>query len=284
MPPITIPEATIFSLSVNNFDAINNDGEIISGDLRTATKFIADYNANKKMLILCHMPSIAKRLNIKPFAAYDLLEIFAFVKPACFTLPNISGLINACGLMRDCDFSVPERSADYPLVMRELVIFLLQELAEDKNPDRLKPIVWAMARGGWSWAAVILLALGEDQGNAQAYDLANSKNINKNIKPSLNIWHRLKEWQDEAPLPAPGNHPIHPPETRQRLADLLKYNAEQRPTQADFASAVSGAFINPIDDNPNFILAEAGTGVGKTLGYIAHSSLWAEKNQSPVWI
>ena len=278
MPPITIPEAAIFSLGVNNFSAMNNDGEIISGDLRAAAKFIADYNADKKMLILCHMPSIANRLNIKPFAAYDILEIFAFVKPASFTLPNIAGLMAAC------DFSVPDKSTNYPSAMRKLVIFLLQELAEYKNSDKLKPIVWAMARGGWSWAAVILLALGEDQGDTQAYDLANNKNINKNIKPSLNIWHSLKEWQDEAPLPAPGNHPIHPPETRQRLADLLKYNAEQRPTQADFASAVSGAFINPIDDNPNFILAEAGTGVGKTLGYIAPASLWAEKNQSPVWI
>ncbi len=32
------------------------------------------------------------------------------------------------------------------------------------------------------------------------------------------------------------------------------------------------------------MLAEAGTGVGKTLGYIAPSGLWAEKNKGPVWI
>jgi ATP-dependent DNA helicase DinG len=32
------------------------------------------------------------------------------------------------------------------------------------------------------------------------------------------------------------------------------------------------------------VLAEAGTGVGKTLGYIAPASLWAEKNQGTVWI
>ena len=278
MQSIIIPEAAIFSLGVNNFDAINNDGEIISGDLRAATKFIKQYNTDKKMLILCHMPSIAKRLNIKPFAAYDLLEIFAFVKPASFTLPNISGLIAAC------DLPVPDKSDNYPLLMRKLLIFLLQELSEDKKPDRLKPIVWAMARDGWPWAGVILSALGEDQGEIQAYDLNNGKNNNKNIKPNLNIWHRLKEWQDQAPLPPPGNQPVYPAETRQRLADLLTSNAEQRPTQADFSSAVSGAFTNPIDENPNFILAEAGTGVGKTLGYIAPASLWAEKNQSPVWI
>ena len=37
-------------------------------------------------------------------------------------------------------------------------------------------------------------------------------------------------------------------------------------------------------DRPQAVLAEAGTGVGKTLGYIAAASLWAEKNRGAVWI
>src|SRR5690606_30584739 len=32
------------------------------------------------------------------------------------------------------------------------------------------------------------------------------------------------------------------------------------------------------------VIAEAGTGTGKTLGYVAPASLWAEKNGAPVWI
>ena len=32
------------------------------------------------------------------------------------------------------------------------------------------------------------------------------------------------------------------------------------------------------------MLAEAGTGTGKTLGYIAPASLWAERNHGTVWI
>ena len=39
-----------------------------------------------------------------------------------------------------------------------------------------------------------------------------------------------------------------------------------------------------IPDQPQAVLAEAGTGVGKTLGYIAPASLWAEKNRGSVWI
>ena len=48
---------------------------------------------------------------------------------------------------------------------------------------------------------------------------------------------------------------------------------------------MSKAFINPeFEGQSNFILAEAGTGVGKTLGYIAPASVWAEKNEAPVWL
>ena len=54
---------------------------------------------------------------------------------------------------------------------------------------------------------------------------------------------------------------------------LLGPNAEARPQQADYASAVSAAFApRESEGEPNVVLAEAGTGVGKTLGYIAPAS------------
>ena len=37
-------------------------------------------------------------------------------------------------------------------------------------------------------------------------------------------------------------------------------------------------------DNPNMLLAEAGTGIGKTLGYLAPASLWAEQAGGAVWV
>ena len=37
-------------------------------------------------------------------------------------------------------------------------------------------------------------------------------------------------------------------------------------------------------DAPNLVLAEAGTGIGKTLGYLAPASLWAERAGGAVWI
>jgi len=73
-----------------------------------------------------------------------------------------------------------------------------------------------------------------------------------------------------------------------RLAQMIAAGpnlAEARPTQSDYASAASQAFApREREDQPNVVLVEAGTGVGKTLGYVAPASLWAEKNGAPVWI
>ncbi|NQV21604.1 MAG: ATP-dependent DNA helicase, partial [Rhodospirillales bacterium] len=74
-------------------------------------------------------------------------------------------------------------------------------------------------------------------------------------------------------------------EARQRLQILLEPGAETRPQQSDYAAGITPGF-SPRDepDTPNVVLAEAGTGIGKTLGYIAPASLWTERNQGAVWI
>jgi ATP-dependent DNA helicase DinG len=58
-----------------------------------------------------------------------------------------------------------------------------------------------------------------------------------------------------------------------------------RPEQAAYSAAASYAF-GPREDSgaPRVTLVEAGTGTGKTLGYLAPASLWAEKNGPGLWI
>jgi ATP-dependent DNA helicase DinG len=78
---------------------------------------------------------------------------------------------------------------------------------------------------------------------------------------------------------------VAPAEARGRLARLLGPLAEQRPGQADYADAAASAFAaREARGDPHVVLAEAGTGTGKTLGYIAPASLWAERNHGTVWI
>jgi len=219
-------------------------------------------------LLVCHAKALAERLGCDPFPALDLLELFAFVRPARFCLPTARGLARALNL------PLPAGPAAEAALLPAAADALLAELAAlaDADRDRAAAIAKVMGRGGWPWTAPVLGALGADPDSPPPID-------------ALAVWERLAPWEDRAPEPPPGNDPITDRETRARLAALLDSDAEARPQQADYASAAAAAF-QPRDraDTPRLVLAEAGTGTGKTLGYIAPASLWAEKNAGPVWI
>ncbi|HWT98278.1 MAG TPA: hypothetical protein VN229_11715, partial [Terriglobales bacterium] len=48
--------------------------------------------------LVCHLPTVLRRLRCERFPAFDLLELFAFVRPASFCLPTARGLGEAMGL------------------------------------------------------------------------------------------------------------------------------------------------------------------------------------------
>ena len=61
--------------------------------------------------------------------------------------------------------------------------------------------------------------------------------------------------------------------------------SEPRPQQRNYAATATYAFEpRQRKSENNILLAEAGTGLGKTLGYLAPAWLWARKNNAPVWI
>ncbi len=220
--------------------------------------------------LLCHARLTARRLTCDPFPAYDLLELFAFVRPASFCPPTPRGLADALALPRP---RTPEGAA---LTLRDAAAALLAELAARgarRDPDAAA-IAKALRDAGWPWGETVLAALGADNMPGPAVS-----------PPGLRVWERLPEWSDEPPPAPPDHQPVAPTEARRRLTEILPDSAEARPEQADYASAACQAFApRAAPGEPNVVLAEAGTGVGKTLGYIAPASLWAEKNRAPVWI
>ena len=260
-----LPKAPVLVAGLRAAAWLTSDGEIETLDPQTAA-----IRARETPPMLCHGPMTARRLGCDPFPAFDLLELFAFVRPARFCTPTPHGLAQALGL------PPPGDPLDALGLLREAAVALLRELGTrgpKQDPDA-PAIAWTMARGGWRWGPTVLASLG----------LQDETAVTGRRQP-LAVWDRLPEWGDEAPRPPPGNEPVEPTEARARLQGLLAEGAEERPEQADYCSAVSQAFL-PRDevDEPNFVLAEAGTGVGKTLAYIAPASLWAEKNQGTVWI
>jgi ATP-dependent DNA helicase DinG len=80
---------------------------------------------------------------------------------------------------------------------------------------------------------------------------------------------------------------VHPEAAAQRLAQLLTRSGldEARPSQAEYAEEAAYAFApRDREGEPRMMLAEAGTGVGKTLAYLAPASLWAQANGPAVWV
>ncbi|MDA0661294.1 MAG: ATP-dependent DNA helicase [Proteobacteria bacterium] len=261
---ILLPESPILVAGLSRAAWLSADGELDEFSLSAAAKRIGQ----TQRPILCRAPATARRLNIEPFPCFDILELFAFVRPATFCVPTPKGIAVAL------DMAVPDDSLAQAMSIRNAATILLRQASESLTERHDIATARAMTRGGWSWGAAILAALGQDED-----DIAGAPGA------GLDTWRRLPEWQDRAPPPTPGELSVSPAESRARLAELLGDGSEARPSQSDYASSVASVFAPRNDvDTPNVVLAEAGTGVGKTMGYIAPASLWAARNEAPVWI
>ncbi|HYM33494.1 MAG TPA: ATP-dependent DNA helicase [Candidatus Cybelea sp.] len=258
-----MPDAPVLAVGAREAVWLSADGEIETLTLNDAAARAAD---TAPMVI--HAPEAAAKLRRERFRALDLLELFAFVRPAHFVLPTANGLAVALGVPR------PRDHAAEAMMVRGAAETLLAELASFEPAAALVAarIASTMAKGGWRWAPSVLAALGEPAPGLGPFG-------------GLDAWNRLAEWSEHAPEPPPGDLAVSPEDARKRLKSLVGEHAEARPQQSDYAAAAAAAFApRDLAGTPNLVLAEAGTGVGKTLGYVAPASLWAERNHGPVWI
>ena len=95
----------------------------------------------------------------------------------------------------------------------------------------------------------------------------------------------LRSTPSLRPEPPAGQHGISDEDARLHLARALGEGSEVRLAQSDYAGHVAAAFQPPEREaEPHVVLAEAGTGVRKTMGYLAPATLWAETNEGAVWV
>jgi len=260
-PQVLVPQAPVLVAGFREVLWLTPDGEI-----EALSPAEAHNRIEHEMPMLCHARATARRLDMPVFPALDLLELFAFVHPARFCVPTPRGLAEALGI------EPPRRPAEECVSLATAARLLLEELGGETDAEA-RTVAAAMDRGGWPWAPAVIAALPACDPDA------------RERAAGMRVWTRLADWTEPSPVPAPGNETVRPAEARLRLAELLGTGAEPRPEQADYAAAVATAFA-PREEpgRPRAVLAEAGTGVGKTLGYIAPASLWAEKNGGSVWI
>ena len=213
--------------------------------------------------ILLNAPLVAARLGLPELSGLDLLELFAFVHPARFAVPTPAGLARALGLPASAEDGAA------PGFFQAAAAALL---------DRLDDPAWPERDGAWS-AGQMLARLRWPWANAVA------TRLRRPDRPERWLFSRLPEWEDAAARPEPRPVVLGEPEVEARLATLVGIHAEPREGQRAYAAAAARAFDpRRIEGRPTLLLAEAGTGIGKTLGYLAPASLYAERAGAPVWI
>ncbi|MEK7801649.1 MAG: ATP-dependent DNA helicase, partial [Pseudomonadota bacterium] len=204
----------------------------------------------------------------------DILELYAFVFPTTFCVPTVHGVTKSLGLQP------PQEDSDYPLSLIECADILLSILTTHSKKEKLLEIAGVMGHNGrsWGWTPYVFAAMG------QTYD---AKTTISSTRNTLNVWSKLPEWTEAPPQPPPSHHSITGDEVRSALQSILttKQGAESRAEQMNYATRLAEGFKPPdVPDHPHVILAEAGTGVGKTLGYLAPATVWSSKNDGAVLV
>src|ERR1700720_2274429 len=92
-PQVLVPQAPVLLAGHREVLWLSPDGEI-----EVLTPAEARGRVERETPMLCHARATARRLEVPIFPALDLLELFAFVRPARFCVPTPRGLAAALGL------------------------------------------------------------------------------------------------------------------------------------------------------------------------------------------
>jgi ATP-dependent DNA helicase DinG len=232
------------------------------GEVREATRGEAIARAAETPHIILNAPLVGQRLGYPELSGLDLLELFAFVHPARFAVPTVAGLSRTLGL------EAPVSDADSATSLKRIADALLSVLADSEWREREG--AWTsnatLYRLGWGWAPLI------------------GSRLDRPERGERMLFSRLKQWEEAAERPPPRTISIDPGDARHKL-DQLTGRAEARSGQSAMAAAVASVFApRQSKDASNLLLAEAGTGIGKTLAYLAPASLWADQSGGTVWV
>ncbi|MBS0255946.1 MAG: ATP-dependent DNA helicase [Proteobacteria bacterium] len=233
------------------------------GQTRALAKGEAIMAAADTPLLLLNAPLVASRLGYPDLSGLDLLELYAFVHPARFMVPTPRGLAHALDLPEAAD------EAGVPELLARAAARLLDTCSSPDWPERdgAWTALQALVRLRWPWAGLL------------------SARIERPQRAERWLFSRLPEWDDQPERPQPRQIALPADLVRSRLAELTGPGAEPRPGQQAYAVAVAGIFApRGAERAPHVLLAEAGTGTGKTLGYLAPAALWAEEAGGTVWV
>jgi len=233
------------------------------GSTRATGKGEAIIAAADTPLLLLNAPLVATRLGYPDLSGLDLLELFAFIHPARFMVPTPKGLAHVL------DLPEPEGDDAVPALLQVAAEALLATCADPNWQEREG--AWSalqnLTRLRWPWAPLLAARLAAPD------------------KAERWLFARLPEWEEAPERPQPAQVTLPPEAIAQRLGQLTGSSAEARPAQVAYASEAGEVFAPRRREGlPHVLLAQAGTGIGKTLGYLAPASLWSEQSGGTVWV
>ncbi|WP_086608426.1 ATP-dependent DNA helicase [Erythrobacter donghaensis] len=214
-------------------------------------------------VLLINAPLVASRLGYPDLSGLDLLEAFAFVHPARFCVPTPRGLAEALGL------PVPANDAAVPALLQQAAGALAAVCRDPAWPERegAWSALQSLERLRWPWAQVL------------------KAHIAKPERAERWLFAKLPEWEEAGERAAPRQVELGAEAVQAQLARLTGEGAESREGQRAYAADVSRIFgPRSSPGRPHLALAQAGTGIGKTLGYLAPASVWAGLSGGTVWV
>ena len=213
--------------------------------------------------LVINAPLTGERLGYGEISGLDLLELFAFTHPARFAVPTANGLAQLLGQPTVAD------EADIAAQLQSLTAALLATLDAPDWAER--DGAWhsaaALSRQRWGWAPLVLDRLTMP-GDKDRW-----------------LFARLPEWQEAPPRAAARAVTPDPDDVAATLTRLTGDGAEQRPSQQDYALTAAQIFApRTARGQPQLVVAEAGTGIGKTLGYLAPAATWIAAAGGAVYV
>ncbi|MCW1427973.1 ATP-dependent DNA helicase [Novosphingobium sp. JCM 18896] len=214
-------------------------------------------------LLMLNAPLVATRLGYPDLSGLDLLELYAFVHPARFVVPTPKGLATALGLAE------PAGDDEVPALLQAAAAALLDTCESPDWPERegAWSVLQSLVRMRWPWAGPLSARIAQPD-RAERW-----------------LFSKLPEWEEAPERPQPAQVTLDEQAVLDRLAALTGDSAEQRPSQRAYAAETAHAFEpRRREAAPHVLLTQAGTGIGKTLGYLAPASVWAQQSGGTVWV
>ncbi len=214
-------------------------------------------------ILLFIAPLVAHRLGYPDLSGLDLLELFAFVHPARFCVPTPRGLAQAL------DMEEPAGDEAVPTFLQSAAGALIAACEDPEWFERQGAwsVLQSLQRLRWPWAQVLKPHIARPE-SAEKW-----------------LFSTLPEWEEAGERAPPSQAELPADQVLQQLDELTGDGAEKRDGQRAYAQDVARIFApRSAQETPHIALAQAGTGIGKTLGYLAPSSLWAGASGGTVWV